>query len=200
MQPHFSRYYTYIKPITRNKLVRSYATTVFNLIAVAVFGFYAIRPTVMTIISLHKSLDEQKAILNSVVEKRNSLAQGRANYESLDNDIKSKLQNLIPSQPDLPVISAILGSLTSQSEATLSGIQFQPVDLTPQSTTANKDATISEAELSFSVQGTYNQIGEILQNLKKIERLITVKTVTLNRLEGGSILMVVNAKAYYLKN
>jgi hypothetical protein len=83
MQPKFSRYYTYVKPLTRNKFVRSYATTIFNMIAISIFAFYAIRPTVVTILALHKSLSEQKTILENVVSKRNSLAQGKANFEGL---------------------------------------------------------------------------------------------------------------------
>lgn len=200
MQPKFSRYYTYIKPLTKNKFVRSYATTIFNLIAIAIFGFYAIRPTVVTILSLQKSITEQEMILQSVVSKRNSLATGKANYEGLDSEVKSKMQNLVPIQPDLPVISAILGSLGTQYEATVAGIQFQPVTLEPINLTPNKDAAILEAELSFSIQGTYSQLMGILDSIKKIERLISVKSVSLNRLDGGTILMVVNAKAYYLKN
>ncbi len=200
MQPKFSRYYTYIKPIARNKFVRSYATTIFNLIAISIFAFYAIRPTVITILALHKSLDEQKSILTSVVSKRNSLAQGRTNLENLDPDVKTKLQNLIPAEPDLPVISAILGSLVAKYEATIAGIQFQPVTLDPLVLTPNKDAVISEAEFSMSVQGTYSQLSGILESLKKLERLINIKTVSMNRLDGGTILMLVNAKAYYLKN
>lgn len=200
MQPKFSRYYTYVKPLTRNKFVRSYATTIFNLIAIAIFGFYAIRPTVITILSLQKSITEQQMVLESVVSKRDSLAKGRANYESLDPEIKTKLQNLVPTQPDLPVISAILGSLVTKYEATVAGIQFQPVTLDPINLTPNKDAAVSEAELSFSIQGTYPQLMGILESIKKIERLISIKSVSMNRLEGGIILMVVNAKAYYLKN
>jgi hypothetical protein len=169
MQPKFSRYYTYIKPIARNKFVRSYATTIFNLIAISIFAFYAIRPTVITILALHKSLDEQKAILSSVVSKRNSLAQGRANLENLDPDVKTKLQNLIPAEPDLPVISAILGSLVAKYEATIAGVQFQPVTLDPLVLTPNKDAVISEAEFSISIQGTYSQLSGILESLKKLE-------------------------------
>lgn len=200
MQPKFSRYYTYIRPLTRSKFVRSYATTVFNLVAIAVLGFYAIRPTIITILSLQKSLTEQKMILDSVVSKRNSLAQGRANYEALDSSVKTKIQNLVPSQPDLPVISAILGSLVNKYEATVAGIQFQPVTLNPINLTPNKDAAINEAELSFSIQGTYPQITGILESIKKIERLLSIKSVSMSRLDGGTILMVVNAKTYYLKN
>lgn len=200
MQPRFSRYYTYIRPLTRNKFVRSYATTIFNLIAIAIFGFYAIRPTVITILSLQKSITEQQAILSAVVSKRNSLAQGRANYETIDASVKTKIENLVPSQPDLPVISAILGSLATKYEATVAGIQFQPVTLDPINLTPNKDATINEAELSFSVQGSYPQVTGILASIKKLERLLSIKSVSMNRLEAGSILMVVSAKSYYLKN
>lgn len=200
MQSKYSRYYTYVKPIARNKFVRSYATTIFNLIAISIFALYAIRPTVITILALQKSVNEQKNILTSVVEKRESLAKGRANYESLDPSVKTKLANLIPNQPDLPVISAVLGSLITRYEATVAGIQFQPVTLEPLNTNPNKTAAIQETELSFSIQGTYNQLGGILESLKKIERLISIKSISMNRLDGGMILMVVNAKAYYLKN
>jgi Tfp pilus assembly protein PilO len=200
MQPKYSRYYTYIKPIARNKFVRSYATTIFNLIAISIFAMYAIRPTVVTILALQKSVAEQKSVLDNVISKRESLAKGRANFEALDPSVKTKLANLVPNQPDLPVISAVLGSLVTRYEATVAGIQFQPVNLEPLVLSPNKDASVQEAEFSFSIQGTYNQLSGILESLKKIERLISIKSISMSRLDGGTILMVVNAKAYYLKN
>jgi hypothetical protein len=146
MQPKYSRYYTYIKPIARNKFVRSYATTIFNLIAISIFAMYAIRPTVVTILALQKSVAEQKSVLDNVISKRESLAKGRANFEALDPSVKTKLANLVPNQPDLPVISAVLGSLVTRYEATVAGIQFQPVNLEPLVLSPNKDASVQEAE------------------------------------------------------
>jgi Tfp pilus assembly protein PilO len=161
---------------------------------------YAIRPTVVTILALQKSVAEQKSVLDNVISKRESLAKGRANFEALDPSVKTKLANLVPNQPDLPVISAVLGSLVTRYEATVAGIQFQPVNLEPLVLSPNKDASVQEAEFSFSIQGTYNQLSGILESLKKIERLISIKSISMSRLDGGTILMVVNAKAYYLKN
>lgn len=200
MQPQFNRYYTYIRPLARNKVFRSYATTIFNLIAIAIFAFYAIRPTVTTIVSLEKGINEQNTVLEAVTKKRDDLAKGRANFENLDQDTRDKLNTLIPNEPDLPLLSAILSSLIEQNQATVSGIQFQSVDLIPPSNTLNKNPEISSTDFSFSIQGQFDQINAILTEIKKMPRLINIKSLSINKLSSGSILVVVNANTFYLKN
>jgi Tfp pilus assembly protein PilO len=199
MDPKKSRYYTYIKPFVRNKSVRTYSSLVFTLITVSIFAVYAIRPTVITILSLEKSLEEQRGIAQTLRKKITDLSQSWANYERIDQDTKTKLNNLVPNHPSLPNVISALTALAQENEATISGIQIQPVDLEPIPQIPKKDATTQEVDLTFSYQGSYSQLVDLLNGLKRLSRLISLQSVTLNRQDSGNVIMTVNAKAIYMR-
>lgn len=199
MNPKTTRYYTYVKPFLKNKVVRTYSSVIFTLLTISIFAVYAIRPTVLTIISLQKSIVEQQALAEKLKIKVNSLSLGKSNYERIDPDTKNKLINLIPIAPNLPRVLYSLSQMAEQNQATLSGIQFQPIDLDPINPVPNKNAVLSELDITFSFQGRYSQHVVILNELKKLDRLIEIQSVTMNRQEANSILMTITGKAKFLK-
>jgi hypothetical protein len=54
------RYRVKINPIVQNKTVQSYSSLSFSLVAVIIFGIFAIKPTVQNIVDLQKQIDTQK--------------------------------------------------------------------------------------------------------------------------------------------
>src|SRR5581483_10862232 len=127
MEARFSRYYTYIRPIVKNKQVQSYSFITFSMITSIIFAIFAIQPTVKTIISLQKSINEEKQILHQIEKKTSDLSQGKQNYQSLDPLTKNTLLSLVPNFPELPEFIDDLSSLASQNQASISGLQFQPL-------------------------------------------------------------------------
>lgn len=200
MNPKASRYYTYIRPALRSKFVRAYSTLIFSLITITVFSFYAIRPTVTTILSLQKSIDEQTSILNRLQEKVRNLTQGKQNYESLDDGVKIKLNNLVSDNPALAQLINSIDSIAQESEASISGLQFQTVDLESKKNILNKEAAITEVDFTLISKGTFPSLMRLLTALKRTDRLISISSINFVQPSEGSLIMSINAKAYYLKN
>jgi len=200
MNPKQSRYYTYIRPLTRNKFVRTYSSLIFSLITIAIFSYYAIRPTVTTILSLQKSIEEQNQILNTLKEKVGHLVSGKQNYENIPTDTKVKLTNLIPDNPALPQLINSLTYAADTAEASISGIQFQPVELENQKTQIIKEAELKEIEFTFNLQGDFPNLMAALTTLKRLDRLVTINTINFNQQAESPLVMSVSGKAYYLKN
>lgn len=200
MNPKTSRYYTYIRPVLRSKFARTYSPLIFSLITIAIFSFYAIRPTVTTILSLQKSIDEQTSISNRLQEKSRHLSEGKQNYENLNKDIKTKLNNLVPDNPALAQLINSISYITEGSEASISGLQFQKVTLEAKKNILIKDAPITQIDFALISQGTFPNLMRLLTAIKRTDRLISIHSINFVQPPNSDLIMSISAKAYYLKN
>jgi hypothetical protein len=200
MDTRKSRYYTYIRPVIRNKFVKTYSSLIFSLIAISIFSYFALRPTITTILSLQKSIDEQTAVLNSLKEKVNNLVEGKRNYENIPLPVKDKIEVLVP---DNPALASLINSLSYAAEVSgtsVSGLQIQPVELENPSIRLSKNAQLAQIDFTLNTQGGFADSMELLSILKRSDRLITITGVNFNQPSESSLLMSVTGKAYYLKN
>lgn len=200
MNPKSSRYFTYIRPIMRSKFARTYSTLIFSLITIFIFSFYAIRPTVTTILSLQKSITEQQDILSKVKEKVSQLSQGKTNYEDIDPQVKVKLENLVPDNPALGQLINSLNYAASQAEASISGIQVQEVELTGKSLETVRNPALTPIEFTLNSQGTYTNLMRLLTTLKRSSRLVSITSINFVQPPDANLMMSIHGQAYYLKN
>lgn len=200
MNPQYSRYYTYIKPILKNKIVRTYSSLIFSLITVTIFSLFAIKPTLSTIISLQKSIIEQQQVLDKITTKVEGLSQGRKNYEAIDQKAKVNLISLMPNSTQLPNLIDTISSLAINYQASISGVQIQPIDLEGPPSIISKEAIIKEIDFTFNTRGSYQQMVGLLNSLAQLNRLINIQSVNFNKPIEGPLIMTVNAKAYFFKN
>src|SRR3990172_9728204 len=92
----YSRYFTYIKPITRLPIIKNYAPAVFTLAVTTILILFAIKPTVETILVLQKKLDNAEEVLAKLTKKVDDLSLCRTNYDNLDTGIKEKIAAALP--------------------------------------------------------------------------------------------------------
>jgi len=203
MEAKYSRYYTYIKPVLKNKFVKTYSSIVFSIITITIFSLYAIRPTVSTIVSLQKSINEQQDILDKLIKKRQDLAEGRKNYQSIDDEIHDRLLNLVPDYTSLPNLMRDITSVTQINQASLSALQIEPLDLDGPPDQLNNKAAIKEIPFSMSLQGSYPLLSKVLDSFTKTNRIIDLISINFNKPADASsnvINMTLSGKSYYLKH
>lgn len=184
----------------KNTAVKNYSSFAFTIFTIMIFAFFAIRPTIGTIISLQKSLEEQTTISNNLELKATNLTEGKKNYQAIDNTTGTQINNMLPSRTNLPSLIQSLNNYSNQAGAVVAGIQFQTVELTGQPTAFIKNPQLQEINFTYNVQGTYSQLKEILQKVTRSTRLITIQSVNFTSVDDQQLLMSVNAKAYFLKN
>ncbi len=199
MNPQYSRYYTYVKPLVTNPYVRTYSTLIFSLIAITFFSLFAIRPTVKTIFGLQKSIEEQKQVLNQLIQKSQDLETGRRNFQSIDSNPKDSVDTLLPNKTNLPRFIDQLSLLALQNQASISGLQFQPLEINDSTPSNTANPSLQEISFTFNAQGKYNQIVGLLDSLSLANRLLSIDLVNLTKNDQGIISMSINGKAYYLR-
>ncbi|MCL5784841.1 MAG: type 4a pilus biogenesis protein PilO [Patescibacteria group bacterium] len=194
----YSRYFTYIKPITRLPIVKNYGPTIFTLLTVSVLAYFAIKPTIETIVVLQKKLADSEVMLKKVTEKANNLSLAKKNYDNLNQGIKEKIVAAIPDTVSLKTITQTLETTAQAHEASISALQFQPLVI--EAKTKAKTGSPAEIPFTFNIAGDYKNLVALLQDLKTSSRLITIDNLSISKTsDGTAIIMSLSGKAYYFK-
>lgn len=194
----YSRYFTYIKPVTRLPIVRTYGSTIFTLIIMLILIFFAIKPTVETILVLQKKLTDTESVLQKVTKKTNDLSIGKQNYDNLDSAIKNKIQTAIPDNVGLKSVIQTLEQTALRNDASVSALQIQPLTLEPK--ISHAIGTISEVKFTFNIEAKYQNMISFLQDINTSSRLITIDSLSLSKAsEGSGLIMSIIGKGYFIK-
>ncbi len=197
-QSVYSRYFTYIKPVTRMPIVKTYGPIIFTIIITTIFIIFAIKPTVQTILVLQKKLADSTQVLKKITEKAENLSAGKQNYDQIDSAIKLKITAAIPDTAKLKSITQSLEQTALKYNASISALQIQSLEITPKK--EGEIGSLTEISFIFNTTGDYPNLMLLLQELKRSDRLISIDTVSLSRLaEEKGLIMSISGKTYYLK-
>lgn len=194
----YSRYYSYIKPITNIPIIKNYGSAIFTVLALIIFIFFAIKPTIETIVVLRKKLADSSQVLEQVNKKVEDISLGKENYGRLDPNIKTKIQTAIPDNISLKSLIQSLEQAALQNQASISALQIQPVTLEAKEN--NTLGSLAEISFVFNTEGKYQNLISLLQQIRRSARLISTENVILNKLgEGEGLVMSLTGKAYYIR-
>lgn len=198
MDKRYSRYYTYIKPVTKLPIIKSYGLHILTIVTLTIFIVFAIKPTIETIITLQKKLTDQQEILKQITKKSEDLTKASKNYQSLDPLVKQKIEISLPTKTDLRTLTNQLEQSALITQASISALQVQPLTFNAKNRTDKK--SLSEISFTYNIEGSYQNLLRALDSLQKSNRLISIDSLTLNKvIDSSTILMSVTGKAYYLK-
>lgn len=194
----YFRYFTYVKPLVRLPIVRTYGTQIFTILVMIIFIFFAIKPTIETILVLQKKLEDSNQVLDKLHRKSESLSQGKQNYENLDRSIKDKIQAAIPDSVELKSVVQTLEGAVKFNDASISALQIQPQVL--ETKLDSQVGVLSEIGFTFNIEGSYSNLISILQDLSTSSRLISIDTLSITKAgESQGLVMSISGKAWYLK-
>lgn len=194
----YFRYFTYVKPLIRLPIVRTYGTTIFSIFVMVIFIFFAIKPTVETILVLQKKLENASQVLEKLQKKAENLSLGKKNYDNLDPQLKRRIQTAIPDSIEIKSVIQTLEQAARIPNASISALQIQPLVL--DNKPDNQIGTLSEVSFTFNVEGSYQNLISVLQGLSTNSRLISIDNVSINKIsEGEGIVMSISGKAWYLR-
>ncbi len=192
----YFRYFTYIQPVIKNRVVRTYGYAIFTIIMTIVFIFFAIKPTIETIAVLTKQLSDQQTTLKALNDKTQALATARSNYQQIPITTINKINTAFPTNLDIESLTSSLEDSTLSTQASISALHFQPieVDLGP------AGQTVKEIDFTFNIEGSFADLKTVLNRLKSTPRVLSITNIIFNKVEGENIiLMSTQGKAYYIR-
>ncbi|MBI3577481.1 type 4a pilus biogenesis protein PilO [Candidatus Gottesmanbacteria bacterium] len=210
-----SRYYQSLTEFVKKPKTTIYTGAIFSFLAVSLFGWYAIRPTLQTILFLRREIEDNKVVSKQMEEKISKLIEAHALYQS----IKPRLPLLAQALPEDPAaisVVAQLKNLATTSGATISAITVTQVPLasTVKNNPTEKKPTaklttrkVADTPILMVVGGTYQSIKSLLGGIVNLRRLLTIDTISVipEKSTTGAgpapdvkLRMVVKLQAHYL--
>jgi Tfp pilus assembly protein PilO len=189
----YRRYYQSLEPVFRKSTSRAYTAIIFSFLAVSLFGWYAVRPTVQTILYLRREITDKTDVNRQMEEKIAALIEAQSLYQEIE-PLLPAVEQALPSQPDAIPVVLQLRNLASRSGVFISTIQLPPVPLLGQDPAKASKKTIVPAakqvpyDFTIAVQGTYPMIRSYLDGVVNMRRVVVIDGVTITpyRLESVS--------------
>jgi Tfp pilus assembly protein PilO len=205
---------TNIKNVTKNKTFPSLTSfpylasersqkffgVVLTLLALSFFGFFAIKPTISTILKLQKEVSDSQIVLTGLETKIKNLSELRKQYFSLQNDL-TVITNAITIYPDAPVLFGQIQSIAQTSEIAIKKLQNSEVEILR----SNKGTNKKFYSYSFTVagSGTFENISKFLQTITDMERIVNIDSFSmenLTRQEDKPLEFTIQGTAYFKGN
>ena len=183
-----SRYAQDLSRYYRLPAVQVSLTLVLSLFLVAIFIIFALRPTIVSIVSLQKTIIESKKTLQQLETKINFLQKASTQLESLKPFLEILNAN-IPNEgvgyesivKSIEAISFQTGTIL-ESESISSSLLFSKI-ASPFS--PNKNQSVISMPYTLRVSGSFAGITSFLNKLLAMERLMTIESVTINKQAGS---------------
>lgn len=182
-------------PNFQDEKTQRFTTLALTLIALSVFGIFAIGPTLSTIASLQKQLTDSQFVDQKLQEKITNLSSLQQQYQNLTNDLPI-IFNAVPQTPTVTLLLAQLQSLASRNTVSLTRIQVSQVALSETETPAAPDQP--SFTFSLEAEGEKAALLEFLVSLTNFERIITIDTYSFSsESQTGNERLSLNGKAYF---
>ncbi|MBP9670417.1 type 4a pilus biogenesis protein PilO [Candidatus Woesebacteria bacterium] len=200
------RYSQDLRRYYRMPAVQVSLTLVLSVFLMSVFVVFALRPTILSIVNLKKTISESKKVLQQLETKVNFLQKASNQLETL-RPVIPNINNSIPNNGAMysPITLAI-DELAYQVGVIVESESLGPTLLYSRILspfTPNKNQKVVELSFSLRVSGGYSEVTDFLNMMMKMERIVLVDNVTIAKQAGAknstaSVTMNVSGLAFYL--
>lgn len=202
----YRRYFVNVKALYKKKEVIVYTGLTLTLLAIAFFGVFALKPTLITIAALFKEIENQKVINQKLQAKINALTQAQVNYSLATTNLKL-VDEALPKDPNLSQVIYQIEVLAQKEGVSIRSLSFEPVPLLgelPLKAKVGKEKTFGPQEIgvTLGLSGNYENLKSLLSSLENLRRLASIESFTFagRKTEEGKTSLSLNltGKIYYL--
>lgn len=174
---NYSRYQHYYRQIWRfyeKPTAKISAALVLTILTIIFFAVFAIRPTLITIAELLKTIHDRQEVLVQLETKSESLAKAQQSYLEY-SDTLNRLQTAIPADTAVPDLITAIEALAAKHQLSLNSLTLGEFSFD------SSPNTFSEPQLfpfSLAVNGEYQSLQNFLNDVLAMPRFITVEAVS----------------------
>lgn len=196
-----------LSPFVKSKHARAYTMIILSLFTVSFFGFFAIKPTLTTVVELKRKINDARILDSALQKKIDSLVRAQEEYQFVKDFIPA-IEEALPDNPDVAKALLKIESLASDKQATITGLQTQAIiykSIEIASLSAkNKDiltAKILSLDFSAALSGTYTQLTAFLEKLFTMRRTVTALSLELvpQGEQKATLKLLLRLNIYYLQ-
>jgi Tfp pilus assembly protein PilO len=183
LSKQYRKYYKSLEPTLNKPKTKAYSTIIFFFLVVSLFSWYAIRPTVQTILYLQREIADKSEVSKKMDDKINALIQAQAVYDGAQDKLKY-LDEALPTDAGAMDVLAQLTKLAETTGATFSAIRMGGSPL-PAATAEDASGTTpkpaadknSEMTITLAVGGEYPAVSAFLKGIVDMRRLMTIDSI-----------------------
>lgn len=192
----YRRYFVNIGQFYRQKKIRIYTEVVLTILTITFFLFFAIKPTLLTITGLVKTIKDERLAIEKLEAKVDSLNLAQKQYVAIEPELYL-IDQALPTEPDVSSLVKQLEALGRQSQVTIESLHLSQVTL--KGKTPQEEAEKGVFGFDLNVTGAYPNLRNFLQSLSLLRRIILVKSFSFKTGKGeqGTLTLNVSAKANY---
>ncbi len=178
----YRRYYQSLEPILGKPRSQSYTAVIFSFLVVSLFGLYAIRPTIQTILTLKREIQDKTIISQKMEDKIGALIEAQSAYNQVESSLPI-INQALPADPNAIPLIIQLRNLANLSGVTLTTVQMPTVGLLGKDATSAAQAEAANVspqrsfEFSISIVGPYSAIQAFLAGLQEMRRIVTINSI-----------------------
>lgn len=212
----YSGYAKHLKQVYEHEpIVQVSLQLILSVFAVSFFAFFAIRPTLSTITTLMKKIEDQEKVSVQLDKKIVQLTQAQDELTAHAADLW-RVEKAIPKKPEVDRLSAIIEQIANENNIEIGSIQYQQFPLTNVEqrevdktikTTPSRAVGQMAAErfvtFSIAISGLLPDLEAFAAELQKIDRIVTVTQMAFakNKVTSQQIYplaLTIKLTAYYL--
>lgn len=185
-------------PNFKERKTRAFSTIILTLIALILFGLFAINPTLSTITQLKKQIEDNTELLAKLKEKNANLGTLTQKYSSLQNDL-IYVNQAIPAKPSVPFFIGQLQAIAKNSGVTITRLQALEVELARSQIRPKLD-NYSSLAYSLDAKGSYDGIVSFFNTLTNFDRIVTIDSISVNNesFTQKTLTVSIRAKTYFM--
>lgn len=189
------RTYQRFSPLIKNKKTASYFTITFSLFSLSFFGLFAIRPTLITAVTLNKSVADLKNLNIEYENKISNIIRAQAEYEQIRDNL-ALIDQALPSFASFHKLARALELFAQSSNLTINQLQIDNVPISK----VDKPGVMQKYGFSLIGSGNYSSISDYLQHIINWKRIVTLDSLDFVREEStqsGNLRISIKGAAYY---
>lgn len=171
-------------PYLNKERTQKFISIVLTLLALSFFGFFAINPTILTILKLQKELSDSQFVYNQLDSKIKNLSILRNQYANLQNDLPIII-DAVSTKPDVHLLFAQIQTVARESNVKLSKLQNFEVEVLKN----NKGPEKQYYSYSFSIggSGSFENISNFLSTVTSMQRVINIEVFAINNISSQDV-------------
>ena len=193
-----SRVYKTLVSGVKSKKSVSYFTITLSLISLSFFGLFAIRPTLITGISLMKNVSDQKNLNAEYENKIASVIRAQSEYEKI-RDYLPLIEYAIPNRAQFQSLAYSLEEIAEKNALVIDQLQIEGVPVSAE----KPSDVLKEYNFSLIASGSFESAFSFITHLINLRRIVTIQSLELiqdsnaESTESGSIRLTLKGNTYY---
>lgn len=187
----YSKYIEALSDEQRKKAI-AYIYISLTLFTVSFFGFFAIAPTLTTILNLQKQYKDNVLVLEALNKKLSNLTLLDFQYKDIQQDLES-IYSAIPRTPRMPYLTRQIEEIAKSSGIIIRKLTLGKVELYPN----QKADPIYAFTFSVDITGDEKNINTFVSDLIGFDRIVGIDKISTGKNEDNRYEASIIGKAYF---